>query len=630
MNFSKQISLIRSSRHLHGKWYLETYPDVAALELDPATHYLRYGAAMGRNPGRSFATQFYQETYPEVAESGLNPLVHYVLYGREKGYATCLLPRPQNEALLKVSVVRNKLLSLGITDRSLADLRDIAATSDDSLTRAVAARELALWHMRANTPDGYRTAINYINQARPAAPDIDFRSKLTIIEMMSHYFLDSLESGRSSYDRAALAGDVTPDVLLARVNFEPTPEGRIAWINQALNRYDIAPIAVVPDANRPLYDRLTSGTTLAPVMDGPLVSVLIAVYDAPEMLPTALRSLQEQTWKNLEIIVIDDCSPTPHSCEVVERFAATDPRIRLLRMEKNSGAYVARNHGLDEATGEYVTIHDADDWSHASKIETQVRFMQAHPDVMGCTSEQARCLDDLSFKAPKGFGTYIVLNTSSFLWRRKPVHEAIGYWDGVRFGADNEFIRRMHIAFGKKSSQNLATGPLSFQRDAKTSITGDPIKGLNSGGRYYGVRREYFGAQAHHHKTAANLKYGKDRSHQPFPVPPMMLQPGNAGYQRRFDVVLCEDLRLGNPAVATVCADVEILAAQGKRVGLVEIYTYEAPANPVDPRIRDLLAHGFAEMIVYGDVVEARDIRSAKDSSADDVSRFLPTLIRVE
>ena len=259
---------------------------------------------------------------------------------------------------------------------------------------------------------------------------------------------------------------------------------------------------------------MTSGKTLLKV-DGPLV--LIAVYDSCNAADCAFAARTD--WKNLEIIVIDDCSPTAHTREVVERFAATDPRIRLLRMEKNGGAYVARNHGLDEATGEYVTIHDADDWSHASKIETQVRFMQAHPDVMGCTSEQARCLDDLSFWAPKGFGTYIVLNTSSFLWRRKPVHEAIGYWDGVRFGADNEFIRRMHIVFGKKSSQNLATGPLSFQRDAKTSITGDPIKGLQSGGRYYGVRREYFGAQSHHHKTAANL-ICKDRSHQPFPVPP--------------------------------------------------------------------------------------------------------------
>ena len=77
-----------------------------------------------------------------------------------------------------------------------------------------------------------------------------------------------------------------------------------------------------------------------------------------------------------------------------------------------------------------------------------------------------------------------------------------------------------------------------------------------------------------------------------------------------------------------VCADVEILAAQGKRIGLVELHKYEA--QPIRlTRIRDLLAHGLAEMIVYGDVVEAPDIRFAKDSSADDVSRFLPTLIRV-
>src|SRR5690554_1870513 len=70
MDSTEQLKIIKNSRHLHRKWYRTTYPDVAELGMDPAEHYLRYGATMGRNPGKVFDTQFYLETYPDVAESG--------------------------------------------------------------------------------------------------------------------------------------------------------------------------------------------------------------------------------------------------------------------------------------------------------------------------------------------------------------------------------------------------------------------------------------------------------------------------------------------------------------------------------------------------------------------------------
>ena len=415
VKFSGQITLIRASKQVHSKWYLETYPDVAALGMDAATHYLLYGAAMGRNPGKKFDTRFYQASYPDAAASNLNPVVHYVLHGHDKDYATRPPQKTRNEARSPINMARNKLLALGFTQQPLEEIRDIACSDPDPLTRAMAYRELALWHMRENISAGYRTAIDYIERAKACAPPRDFQGKLITAEIMCHYFLDDPVASRAVYDRAALAGKVTPDMLLAGINLEPTPEGRIAWINQVLRHYGISPVTLLPDHGQPLYDRLTSTVNLPAVIDEPKVTVLIAAYDAAEMLATALRSLQEQTWKNLEILVLDDCSPNPSTCEIAELFAASDPRIRLIRMEENGGAYVARNRGLDEATGEYVTIHDADDWSHPLKIETQVRFMQAHADVMGCTSEQARCKDDLSFEKLRGGGGFYGLKPLVFV-----------------------------------------------------------------------------------------------------------------------------------------------------------------------------------------------------------------------
>src|SRR5699024_9213980 len=71
--------------------------------------------------------------------------------------------------------------------------------------------------------------------------------------------------------------------------------------------------------------------------------------------------------------VVDDCS-TDRTKEVIEQYVEQDSRVKLFSTPQNSGPYVARNIALQEATGEYVTVNDADDWSHAEKIATQEIF----------------------------------------------------------------------------------------------------------------------------------------------------------------------------------------------------------------------------------------------------------------
>lgn len=65
--------------------YLADYPDVQRQGLDPVRHYLKFGAAEGRNPSAAFNTRYYLETYPDVAQSGMNPLIHYARFGRSEG-----------------------------------------------------------------------------------------------------------------------------------------------------------------------------------------------------------------------------------------------------------------------------------------------------------------------------------------------------------------------------------------------------------------------------------------------------------------------------------------------------------------------------------------------------------------
>jgi hypothetical protein len=83
----REIKLIRDSEWFEGKWYLETYPDVAEAGMDPAEHYLRFGASEGRNPSRRFDTDGYLMMHEDVKSAGMNPLLHYLRYGKDEGRA---------------------------------------------------------------------------------------------------------------------------------------------------------------------------------------------------------------------------------------------------------------------------------------------------------------------------------------------------------------------------------------------------------------------------------------------------------------------------------------------------------------------------------------------------------------
>lgn len=628
MTPDEQLRLMKSSQHVDSDWYRETYPDVAALGIDPVVHYLRYGAAMGRNPGKHFDTRFYMSRHPEVAKSGLNPLVHYELHGSKMGLA---VQKPAAPGLRHVASVRAKLLSLGFTERALAELEEISTDAKRPETRATAARELALWHMRDKTPAGYREALRLLDCARTDAPNLAFRRKLAVLELLCHHFLDDPEEALACYDRAVNAGELSPDLMLARSNLEPLASGRLDLMNRVLEHYSLAPIALSGDESLTAYDQLTATKDLPRIEQGPKVTVLIAAYDAADTLPTALRSLQQQTWQNLEILVLDDCSPTRDTCRAAEEFAARDSRIRVIRMPQNGGAYVARNHGLDESTGDYVTLHDADDWSHPQKIETQLRFLIDNPDVVGCLSEQARVFADLSVSRWAGEGVFLIANTSSFMFHKPRMKDSLGYWDTVRFSADNELIRRMQAVFGKESVRFLPTGPLSFQRDSATSIISDAVMGVN--GFFFGARREYLHAQTHYRNLpGADLKYSGDCSDRPYPVPLMMLpdRDRRIEQQKYLDVVIGADLRSGGGSETLVLAEVRKMRDAGLSVGVFEKNRYRntsAAGTQIAARARTALWNMGVRILSFGEEVACDRLLFVDPGVLEDRQRYLPTII---
>lgn len=106
-----------------------------------------------------------------------------------------------------------------------------------------------------------------------------------------------------------------------------------------------------------------------------LVSIVVPVYQVERFIQETIEAVQKQTYKNWELLLVDDCSKD-RSCALIEEKAAKDDRIRLIRQETNQGAAVARNCGIRHAKGRYLCFLDSDDlWEH-DKLECELQFMK--------------------------------------------------------------------------------------------------------------------------------------------------------------------------------------------------------------------------------------------------------------
>lgn len=124
----------------------------------------------------------------------------------------------------------------------------------------------------------------------------------------------------------------------------------------------------------------------------PLISVITPAYNAARFIGETIESVQKQTYSNWEMIIVDDCS-TDDTVQIVESYQEKDPRIRLYKLEKNSGSAVARNTAMEQAKGRYIAFLDSDDRWLPEKLEKQLQFMQ-EKDIAFSFTTYVRMLED--------------------------------------------------------------------------------------------------------------------------------------------------------------------------------------------------------------------------------------------
>jgi glycosyltransferase involved in cell wall biosynthesis len=115
-----------------------------------------------------------------------------------------------------------------------------------------------------------------------------------------------------------------------------------------------------------------------------LVSIITPSYNSEEFISETINSIINQTYTNWELLITDDFS-TDNTIEIVESYVKNDSRIKLFKLEKNSGAGIARNFSINKAQGRYIAFCDSDDQWKKNKLEFQLKFMKENNLVFSFT-----------------------------------------------------------------------------------------------------------------------------------------------------------------------------------------------------------------------------------------------------
>jgi glycosyltransferase involved in cell wall biosynthesis len=290
-------------------YYLEQYPELRASDVDPFEHYMRVGWREGRNPSPCFSTNYYLGHAEDVAVAGVNPFVHWVLHGIG-----------EKRASSKADAV------LPATERS-SGLEGLAPSDVERI----------------------RTCFNeaYYLEQYPELRESD-------VDPFEHYMRVGWREGRDPSPDFSTTFYLKHSSDIAAAGVNPF----MHWVLHGIQE------------NRPalsFHRRITSREY------EPKVSAIVPNYNHARFLSRRIESILGQTYRNLEILILDDCS-SDQSREVIGLYCRNYPeRIRALFNEKNSGnVFKQWRKGIDNSDGQVIWICESDDFCEPNFLEKLV------------------------------------------------------------------------------------------------------------------------------------------------------------------------------------------------------------------------------------------------------------------
>lgn len=395
---------------------------------------------------------------------------------------------------------------------------------------------------------------------------------------------------------------------LAHPALFPDGTDEVHWLRAldgALGSDHVAPLALLPDPGQgsTVFDRLSApGAPRAASTH--LVTVLMSSFRPGPPLLTALRSLREQTWDNLEVLVVDDASG-PEYADLLAEVERLDPRIRVVRKAVNGGTYRARNTALRQASGDFFTVLDSDDWLHPQAIELAVRTLLEQPGAMATRGQGVRVSEQLELNRPGYLPR--VTSAPSLLVRSHPVLDRLGYFDPTSKSADTEYARRIRAAFGRHAVQDLPV-VVTFLRGGDTLSSSEFSRGWR-----HGARHAYKCAYGPWHRQIARGEeldpFLDPAAPRRFPEPRRWTKPPapDLTAPRRIDLCLAGDWRRWGGPQSSMMEEIAAARQAGLRVAIMHLEAFRFMTTRDDPLcqpVTELVNSGVAEWIHPDDDVD--------------------------
>ncbi|MBS4086640.1 MULTISPECIES: glycosyltransferase [Pseudomonas] len=490
---------------------------------------------------RALDPEWYLSNYPDVANAGFTALEHYTAHGKKEGR----YPR-----LLKSKSIETKLWS-GFSDNAITELvhifNDLTSEAEEKMFSALA---LARWYSSRRQWNHAEPYVEFLCAIlitdSSAVPGYLYQEGMHLLITDVFVRLNRHQEAKNlfqhiNYDRCP------NDMLLSASNLLMSSEGqhiyeseqkKLDLINKIFVDSNLTTLAKKDEGDILSIDNI-QGAYRDQVSSPHKVSILIPVFNAESYIETALRSLTFQTWTNLEIIVVDDAS-SDRTKELVAAYIAKDSRVILISHKTNKGAYAARNTALKHATGEFVTTHDSDDWSHPEKIQLLSEPLIHNNKLKAALGHWVRVEPSLHFKKPRPDGHLVHASVSTLMFK-SDVIKTQGGWDEVKVAADSEMYERVKSLYGDQSIVEVLPGvPLVFARDVPGSLTTTDTTHAFS--EFFGLRQIYRAQYSIWHDSlssahTANLSIFPRHRSFPAPATNLVIPP----LDKIYEVVLFSD-----------------------------------------------------------------------------------------
>jgi hypothetical protein len=503
-----------------------------------------------------------------------------------------------------------RVIAAGIApELTYEDLRDAARTSASEAAglghgRPSWWRALAMSVGYQNlTPEDLSDAAHLYRVSRHLAPGAKWRpdeTRLYLQLLQLTGAIDELESELAAVHEVREDDRLTLEIDLAAARHGVGSEEWNRKLDNVTSRWGVRPVRLTRDGATP-FDSLaapgSSGTE-----DGPLVTVVMSAFRPGPEIFSAVQSVLDQTWGNLELLVLDDASG-PDFEGILNDVADLDPRIRILVQPQNRGTYAARNRAVHEARGQFITFQDSDDWSHPERISRQVQPLLESTSVHSTMSRSIRCTEDLGFQH---LGMPTSRKNASSLMFPRAVIERLGGFDPVRKAADTEFLDRLATALPGR--QVLLKEQLAFVRLTAGSLSRGDFRAR----WVHPSRREYSESyQAWHQQIGAGSTpfISLDPAQRSFRAPRRFAKDTGVPVETPdLEVILAGDFRGDSYTAVPLYDELIALVEQGLRVGIMQMELAGRPvatAQPLSPEFRGLVEDGTVVHVLPTDEAHA-------------------------